>query len=122
MVADIPSGPTFTSINCRLDALLADVQAESQLGKVQAQLARALQTAINRFADAETKCNASDAKHAAPRIAQTGENLRKFSHRLGAAGTRRKVPSSVRGPLASMAKGIRSDVIKLRTSLQCPPA
>jgi hypothetical protein len=122
MVADTPSGPTFSSISCRLDVLLADVQAESQLGKVQVQLARAVQTSINRFADAETRCNASDAKRAIPRIVQTGENLRKFSHRLGATGTRRKVPKSVRGPLADMAKGIRTDVIKLRTSLQCPQA
>ena len=118
---DVPSGPTFASITCRLDVLLADVQAEGQLGKVQGQLARALQTAISRFADAETKCNASDTKHAASRVVQTGENLRKFLHRLGATGTRRKVPLAVRGPLATMAKGIRSDVIKLRSPLHCPP-
>jgi len=117
----IPSGPTFASIGCRLDALLADVQAETQLGNIQAKLVKALQTAKDRLTDAEAKCVASDAKHAKKRLQQTATKLVQFSHRLRSNSTRKKVPEAVREPLATRADRIQGDAKTLRGMLACPP-
>jgi hypothetical protein len=117
----IPSGPTFASIGCRLDALLADVQAETQLGNIQAKLVKALQTAKDRLTDAEAKCVASDAKHAKKRLQQTATKLVQFSHRLRSNSTRKKVPEAVREPLATRADRIQGDAKTFRGTLACPP-
>ena len=60
----MPVGPTFESLNCRLAALIAAVQTESQLGKQQAKLDKAAQKAKERKETAEAACAQGDAKAA----------------------------------------------------------
>jgi len=120
--AGIPSGATFASVACRLDVLLAAVQAESRLAKIQSKLVKALQTAKGRLDDGQAKCGDSDTKHARKRVQQAAQKLAQFSHRLRSNSTRKQVPADVREPLATTADGIQADAKTLRGQLGCPHA
>jgi len=115
----VPDGPSFASIDCRIEQLLADVQAESRLGKVQQKLVNELQVAKSRKEDAETKCGSGDAKHARKRLQQTAQKLTQFAHTLRSNASRKKIPAEVRDPLAQRADAIGGDAKTLRGQLTC---
>ena len=68
-----PSGSTFASVRCRLEALRAALAAESGLGSYQAKLGKNVDKALGKRADAEGLCASNgknDAKKAKSRLAQ----------------------------------------------------
>jgi hypothetical protein len=115
----VPVGPTFASLNCRLAALIEAVQTDSQLGKQQAKLVKAAQTAKDRKEAGEAKCAAGDAKAAGKQLKKTVTKLTQFSHRLRSNNSRKNIPENVREPLAQTADGIQNDARTLKGGLSC---
>ncbi len=105
----VSDGPTFDSLNCRITALLADVQDESRLGSIQSQLVNALERAKQLKDAAESSCIQLDTKRAKKQLQQAAQKLAQFSHRLRSHSTKRKVPAEVREPFASRADAIKND-------------
>lgn len=117
--AGIPSGPTFASILCRLVALRTATAGPAELGSLRPKLDQPLGKAVDRTQTADDSCAQSDAKHARQRLKQVIRQLIQYSHRLRSHAAR-KIPESVREPLAQTADGIGGDAKKLRGALHCP--
>lgn len=117
--AGVPVGPTFASLNCRLADLIAAVQAESQLGRLQPKLDRAAQKAKSRKEAAEAACDAGSQKKANRQLKKVVRKLIQFSHRLRSRSARRKAPEEVREPLAAAADVIQADARALRDTVDC---
>jgi len=118
--AGVPVGPTFRSLNCRIADLIAQVQAETALGDLQAKLERKLGKAKERTELAESFCLEPTLKKARSRLKQTVRAMIQFSHRLRTRAAKNKVPEEVREPLAASGDGIRDDASALRGVLVCP--
>ena len=114
-----PVAPTFASLNCRLADLIAAVQAESQLGRLQAKLDRAAKKAKTRKEAAEAACDAGSTKKANRQLKKVVRKLIQFSHRLRSRSARRKAPEEVRESLAAAADAIQADARTLRDTLDC---
>jgi hypothetical protein len=117
--AGVPVGATFASLNCRLAALIAAVQAEPQLGKQQAKLDKAAQKAKERKETAEAACAEGNAKMAGKQLKKVVRKMIQFSHRLRSNNARKNIPEEVREPLAETADEIREDAGELKDSLSC---
>jgi hypothetical protein len=116
---EVPDGPTFASVICRLEALLAQVNAESRLGNFQVKLAHTLMIADERATDARDLCAASNAKKSKKRLAQAKQTLGQYVHRLGSKPAR-KLDDTLRRTFLGRAQFIVPDVDMLRKSVQCP--
>jgi hypothetical protein len=116
----IPSGATLASIDCRIQALLAAVEADGQLGGIQPKLVTVLRKARSREQDAQAKCAAGEAKHARKRLRQTRHKLAQVVHRLRSKASRKKLPKEVREQFAVEATVIRADTKTLQRALACP--
>jgi hypothetical protein len=117
--AGVPVGPTFASLNCRLAALVAAVQAQAQLGKLQAKLVKAAEKAKQRKETAEEKCAEGKTKPAGKQLKKVVRKLIQFSHRLRSKSARKKAPEEIREPLAVAADAIQQDARALRDELLC---
>jgi hypothetical protein len=99
--AGVPVGPTFASLNCRLAALIAAVEAETRLGKLQPKLDKAARKAKQRKEAAEVACAGGNAKASGKQLKKVVRKLMQFPHRLRSNFARRKVDEAVREPPAS---------------------
>jgi hypothetical protein len=115
----VPAGPTFLSLNCRLAALIATVQAETQLGKLQPKLVKAAQKAKQRKEVAEAKCAEGQTKPAGKQLKKVIRKLIQFAHRLRSKSARKKVAEEIREPLAAAADEIQQDARELKAQLAC---
>jgi hypothetical protein len=115
----VPVGPTFVSLNCRLADLIAAVQAETQLGKLQPKLVKAAQKAKQRKEAAEGKCAEGKTKPAGKQLEKVVRKLIQFAHRLRSKAARKKVAEAVREPLAETADEIQQDTRELKDELSC---
>jgi hypothetical protein len=118
--AGAPTGSTFASLACRLEVMVADVNAESRLGTLRSKAARAIAKATARETQAEAVCRDGMIKTARKRLKETIRALIQFSHLLRTRSARRKAPDEVRLPLAERADAIRADARALRADLACP--
>src|SRR5688572_24068694 len=74
--ASVPIGPTFASLNCRLAALIAQVNASTELGTPrQTRLSNALSKAKLRVEGAETKCVESKMQLVRGQFIKAGQRL-----------------------------------------------
>ena len=117
--AGVPVAATFASLNCRLAALIAAVQAETQLGKLQEKLVKTAAKAKERKEAAEGKCDEGKTKPAGKQLKKVVRKLIQFSHRLRSKSARKKVPEEIREPLAAAADAIQQDARALRDELLC---
>ena len=117
--AGTPGGATFASIDCRLDALLADLEAEPGLGTFGPKLVKNVQTAKARKVDAEGFCRASNAKKVKKQLQQSAKALTQYAHRLNGLSARKKI-ASLRHRFLDEAAPIQSDLKMLRGSVRCP--
>jgi CSLREA domain-containing protein len=115
-----PVSATFVSIDCRLDALLDDVNAESALGTFQPKLARNVEKARERKLDAEGVCRGSNLKKTKKRLQQSAKALTQFAHRLKGLPARRKLDAAVRQRFLDEAAPIEQDLRTLRGRVSCP--
>ena len=118
--AGVPDAATFASLNCRLAALVAAVQAESRLANLQRRLGNVGRKAKQRNEAAETACTGGNAKVAGKQLKKVVRQMIQFSHQLRTTSAKRKVSAAVRDPFVADADGIRGDAKTLRGALRCP--
>jgi hypothetical protein len=94
--AGAADGPTFLSVGCRLDDLLADVRGATALGTSAPSPPRTRTRPSDRLADALTACESGDTKHAKTRLAQVKKALVQYAHRLRGRAARRRLDPAVR--------------------------
>jgi hypothetical protein len=117
--AGIPVGPTFSSIDCRLDALIVAVGDEPALGTLQPKLVKTAQKAEARNQAGATACTGGDARKAGKQVKKVIRALIQFSHRLRSNSARKKVDAAIREPFIAAADAIQQDARTLKTSLSC---
>jgi hypothetical protein len=118
--AGTPDAATFASLNCRLAVLIAATQAEGTLGALRTKLLVPLGKAKMRKELAESQCASGQAKQPKARLKQVVRFLIQYSHRLRSRPARKRIPESIREPLAGTADAIRADATSLRSTLRCP--
>ena len=115
----VPLGATFASLGCRLDALIAAIQAETRLGGLQQRVAKPAQKAKEREEVADAACAGGDAKASGRQLKKVVRKLIQLSHRLRSRSARRQVDETVREPLAESADAIQQDARALKAALGC---
>jgi len=117
--AATPVGATFASLACRFADLTTETQSESALGALGPKLLAALGKATTHGKSAQDQCASGKTKPAKAQLKQVVKQLAQYGHRLKSHAAR-KIPESVRTPLAQTADGIGTDAKTLRGALHCP--
>jgi len=119
--ADVPSGPTFASLNCRLSALIAQVAAATELGAPrQARVSKALAKAKLRKEGSEARCGESKLDAVKGQLAKAVLRIVGAKKTLGQPGARRTIPAALREELVGTLDGLQTDLRVLRRSVHCP--
>jgi hypothetical protein len=118
--AEVPAGPTFASLNCRLAALIAQVAASPELGASQSRISKALAKAKLRKEGAETKCSAAKLLSVKGQLAKAVLRLVGVKTALGQPAARREIPAALRDELTATLNGLQADLRTLRKSVRCP--
>lgn len=116
----IPAGPTFASIDCRLDALLAHLNATPALGNFAPKLTHNVDKAKLRDVDAEALCRTSNVKKTKKRLQQAAKELTLYVHRLKGLAARKRLDPAVRQLFVDEGTPIQGDLRTLRSALRCP--
>ena len=117
----VPVGPTFASLNCRLAALIAQVNASTELGTPrQTKIANALSKAKLRKEGAEAKCAESKTLGVKGQLAKAVLRVVAVKKTLGQQSARREVPAALRDELTATLNGLQADLRTLRKSVRCP--
>ena len=114
--------PTFASLDCRLNALVARVWSSTDIPRRRAYLASRLTKAQRRMTNAERLCRISHAKAARDRLERVIHALTRFGRGLRWERGRRFMPAALRVELTVAEQGIRDSLHTLRRTLQCPNA
>ena len=112
--------PTFRSLICRLEALMAQTQAESALGTLRGKLLPKLVKAKERTELANAGCGEGQTRKPSSRLKQVRRRLIGYAHQLRSLTARHAVPEQIREPLAWTATAIHTDAEALRKALRCP--
>jgi cob(I)alamin adenosyltransferase len=107
-------GATFVSVLCRLDALIASVNAANDLGSAKTSLLNAVTKARGQAQAAST---ATKAKSQKAQLKKCAKSLQAFGHKLATKKAKKAIPQGTRDALAGEATAIRADVLALRGSL-----
>ena len=119
--ASVPPGPTFASLNCRLAALIAQVNASPELGAPrQAKISESLAKAKLRKEGAEAKCTDSKLLGVKGQLAKAAVRIVGVKKRLGQPSARREIPPALRDDLVKTLDGLQTDVRTLRKNVRCP--
>jgi len=119
--ANVPSGPTFASLNCRLAALIAQVAASPDLGTPrQEKISKSLSKAKLRKEGAETKCTESKLLGVKGQLAKAVLRIVGVKTTLGQPAARREVPAALRDELVTTLNGLQADLRTLRKNVRCP--
>ncbi len=116
-----PDGPTFASIVCRLDTLFTRVSGESALGSFADKLAKSIDAARTRAAEARTLCGGGDLKKTRKHLQQAAKALSQYVHRLSGRPARKKLQEAIRTDFLQAVQAIAGDVAALRAQVACPP-
>ncbi len=119
--AGCASAATFGSIRCRLEQLLARVNAEPDLDSFGPKLAKKLVAARSRTEQAESLCGSS-LKKARKRLQQAGRALAQYKRGLSNRSARRKLDAGLRSDLLDAGAPIAADLRTLRRQVECAPA
>jgi hypothetical protein len=119
--ANVPVGPTFASLNCRLAALIAQVAASPDLGTPrQEKISKSLSKAKLRKEGAETKCTESKLQSVKGQLAKAVLRIVGVKKTLGQPAARREVPAALRVELTTTLNALQADLRTLRKSVRCP--
>jgi hypothetical protein len=111
---------TFDSLDCRLDAVLADVIEEPDLGRVQMSVTEKLMQARTRKQQAEGFCAQGNVRRARSALRRALRRLTSAERDLRPRNP--AVPANVSGPFLATIQEIRLDMRSLSFSLSCPAA
>jgi len=113
---DAPPGPTFVSIDCRLDALIAQVQAATDLGRTQHSMLASLTKARDQKVSAEG-LPAAKKKQAKHRLKAAIRKMTSFGFRVRSLVARHLVPAATRQSLELQGTSILADMKTLLRTL-----
>jgi parallel beta-helix repeat protein len=111
--------PTFVSIDCRLLALIAQVQGASALGTLQPKLLDQLEKAKMHKEQAETLCRQANKRRTRNALRPAINKMTQFVRTLGSRRVR-TIPQDLVGTLRTAATSIRTDMQTLEHDLRCP--
>jgi chorismate-pyruvate lyase len=94
--------------------------AATALGELRPKLDRPLEKAIERVADARSRCQAGRTAGTRRRLKQAKKALGRYVRRLRGERARTTAPADVREPLAVEGDGIAGAVRTLRRAIACP--
>ena len=106
--------PTFASLLCRIDALIAVVQGASDLGRLKPGILGSAQKARKQCAKAES---AGTGKVASNQLKKCAKTLDTFRHKLDSNNAKKLIPAETRDFLRGEAQKIHGDVNTLRGTL-----
>jgi YVTN family beta-propeller protein len=112
--------PTFASLNCRLAALIAQVDAESTLGNLKRRLLNGVRQAKKRKEKAEATCRNGKRPPASRELRKSFRKMASFVALLRSRRGRQVIPDGVRATIGDAATPIRDDLKALRSSVRCP--
>ena len=103
-----------------VDALLAHLNAGTELGDFAPKLTHNVDKARLRKVDAEGLCRASNVKKTKKRLQQATKELTLYVHRLNGLAARKKLDPAVRQLFVDKGTPIQRDLMTLRGALRCP--
>jgi len=118
----LPSGcgvraATFESIDCRLDLLVAKIDAVQDLGRGKKFLLAGVTAARAKKQDAEQDVAAGRSKTANKDLQKSIRKMINFAHRLRSLPSRKNIPGATRTALLDDAASILEDLKTLRQQL-----
>jgi hypothetical protein len=114
-----PVAATFDSIDCRLVALLARVNATSDLGTFGPKLANNIGRAKDDEEAGAGFCASSDLKRTRQQLKQAVRALIDYVHRLNGHAARKKL-RELRQELVAAGEPIKADLKSLKNAVSCP--
>jgi hypothetical protein len=113
-------GATFRSLACRLDALLAQVSASTDLGALQRKLRPQLERASTRTTQAQASCAEPNRKQAKKALVKLLKNVAQIGRILRSREARRAIPPAVREELLGAVSSMQADAKTLKGAVNCP--
>jgi hypothetical protein len=113
-------GPTFRSLNCRLEALLVQVAAAVEPGRLQTRLLEFLARAKERKEAAEAACLEPDLRRTRKLLKQVGQKTLEVSRKLRSRQAKKAIPEELLEALRNAVEGLRLDLRTLKRDLTCP--
>jgi hypothetical protein len=117
--ANVPDGPTFLSIGCRLDDLTKTLQAIGDVSANAPKLRDTLAAAMDAGDSARTACQAADTRSAKRALKAALAKTAKLRMLLGSKPSR-AIPG--RDALLAEVRAVKIDIKALRKALTCPSA
>src|SRR5262249_7871938 len=112
--SECPQAPTFESILCLLDALIADVDGATDLGRFKTGVRNAAAKARKQ---ATTASVATSSKVAKTQLKKAGHSLTTFEHKLVSNNAKKNVPQTTRDRLRAESTAIRGEITQRRGML-----
>ena len=112
-----PVEPTFTSIDCRLDALIGMLHTAVTPGPLRVGLENGLLKAKARSEQAKGAFDQGKTRRAKKGLGKARGGLGRFTARLHTRKARRQIPADARASLEGTASRLQSDIVVLRGSL-----
>ncbi len=113
--------PTLESINCRLDELLALVNASTELGDLQAAIAAGITQATAKKDKAEIRCQDGKLGGAKRLVGKAGRKVKSTAKKIDSRRGQDTIPESLRTTLLATLAAIRADLTTLKPTLTCSP-
>ena len=114
-----PTGPTFDSLDCRLEALFGSTKTAA-LGTLRPKFEAAADKAHDRVRAARGICSFGKTKRARRRLARAAIQLARYGKRLDSRAAQRTVPADIRDQLTAEVNPIAADLTLLRRAVSCP--
>src|SRR5262249_8613495 len=111
---ECPRAPTFDSILCLLDALVADVDGAGDLGRLKTGIRNAVAKALTQTAKAR---DAGTGKVAKTQLKKAAHSLTVFEHKLASNNAKKVIPQSTRDRLRAASAVIRGEIQTLRGTI-----
>jgi trimeric autotransporter adhesin len=108
---------TFASIDCRLDALVASLNAAQDLGRLKSGLAKAATKARSKKQQAEGFVATEKKKQEKNAMKKAVKALSKFLHIVGSRSARKVIPAGTREMLSQQTNAILADMKTLLGTL-----
>jgi hypothetical protein len=105
---------SLDDVDCRLEALGAQIAADATLGSFGPKLGSQLQRATALARQGDDACGSNDVKTASRRMKQAQKLLQKMEHRLSGLSARKRLDATVRTSFIGTIHALRSDVGALR--------
>jgi hypothetical protein len=111
------AAPTFESILCRLDEVIAIVQGSDIPEPTRGNLLRSLTAARNKTAAGESRFDAGRTRGAKGKLKSAARSLNAVLFRLRSLNGSRRIPAELAAELTGLTSPIQADMLTLRGSL-----